>query len=155
MPAWHDEPRWNGLLNGEACPICLQGKPWGIVAELESAYVTVDAATKVRGYCCLVLKRHAVEIHDLSEEEGAALMRDVRRVSRLVQGITGSVKINWQIHGNTIPHLHVHVVPRYRGDELEGAGKGLGNLMGEPYTDREFSQFAQELQDALSVEGPE
>jgi len=30
------------------------------------------------------------------------------------------VKINYEIHGNSIPHLHMHFFPRYRGDQFEG-----------------------------------
>ena len=39
----------------------------------------------MRGYACLVFKRHVVELHDLSEDEGVAFMRDVRRLSAAVQ----------------------------------------------------------------------
>ena len=46
-------------------------------------------------------------------------MRDLQRVSKIVQEITGAVKLNYEIHGNTIPHLHVHLFPRYKGDPFE------------------------------------
>lgn len=141
MPAWQDRERWAQLVRGEACPICLSGGPSGIVAELEGGYLKVDEHARVRGYCCLVAKRHAVELHDLSEAKGAALMRDLQRVSRVVQGITGAIKINHEIHGNTIPHLHVHVIPRYPNDELEELGTSLGSLAGSPYRDGEFAEF--------------
>jgi diadenosine tetraphosphate (Ap4A) HIT family hydrolase len=41
-------------------------------------------------------------------------------VSRSVQAVTGAVKLNYEIHGNTIPHLHIHVYPRFVGDPFEG-----------------------------------
>src|SRR5262249_54143370 len=47
------------------------------------------------GYCCLFVKRHAVELHDLTEAEGAAYMRDIQKVSRALQTVTGAVKRNW------------------------------------------------------------
>lgn len=31
-----------------------------------------------------------------------------------------TVKMNYEIHGNSIPHLHMHFFPRYRGDQFEG-----------------------------------
>jgi alpha-ketoglutarate-dependent taurine dioxygenase len=40
------------------------------------------------GYCCLVLKRHAVELYDLSADEASALMKDMRRVAEALQAIT-------------------------------------------------------------------
>lgn len=65
------------------------------------------------------MKRHAVELHDLGDAEAASLMSDMRRVSRALQTVTGAVKINVDIHGNTLPHLHVHFFPRYIGDPYE------------------------------------
>lgn len=73
------------------------------------------------GGCALFLKRHAVELHELAEEEGAAWMRDVRRLSRVLKEATSAVKMNYEVHGNTIPHLHMHFFPRYPGDAFEGA----------------------------------
>ena len=109
-----------GLVGGEACPICAgDGRPYGIVAELGASYLTAERGTPFRGYCCLVLKRHAVELHDLGESE-ASLMDDMRRTSRALQEVTGAVKVNVDIHGNTLPHLHVHFFPRYVGDPGRG-----------------------------------
>lgn len=67
-----------------------------------------------------VSRTHAVELHDLPEEDAAAFMRDARRVSRALIAATGAVKLNYEIHGNTLPHLHMHFFPRYRGDRFEG-----------------------------------
>ena len=41
-------------------------------------------------------------------------------VAEAVQAVTGSPKLNYEIYGNTIPHLHMHIFPRYPGDPYEG-----------------------------------
>jgi diadenosine tetraphosphate (Ap4A) HIT family hydrolase len=46
-------------------------------------------------------------------------MKDIQRVAKVLQVITGAVKLNYEIHGNTIPHLHLHLLPRYREDPFE------------------------------------
>ena len=74
----------------------------------------------MQGYAWLPLRRHAVELHELTEPEGAAFMRDLRRVSSAIAAATRAVKLNYEIHGNTVPHLHVHIFPRYVGDAFEG-----------------------------------
>ena len=103
-------------MSGETCPICAgDGKPYGTVAELAS-YLTTERDTPFRGYCCLVRKRHAVELYDFGEGEAASLMEDMQRTSRALQEATGAVKVNVDIHGNTLPHLHAHFFPRYVGD---------------------------------------
>jgi SAM-dependent methyltransferase len=41
-------------------------------------------------------------------------------VAREVDGALGPDKLNYEIHGNTIPHLHLHLFPRRPGDRFEG-----------------------------------
>jgi diadenosine tetraphosphate (Ap4A) HIT family hydrolase len=103
----------------------------------------------MRGYCCLVLKRHAIELYDLSTDEGAALMKDMQRVAEAVQAITGAVKLNYGIHGNTIPHLHVHVFPRYKGDPFEGGPIDPKVIQESPYKEGELESFRRLLQAKL------
>jgi diadenosine tetraphosphate (Ap4A) HIT family hydrolase len=91
-----------------------------VVAKLEASWVTMQEAAPVPGYVCLVSQTHAVDLHDLPTATACAFMRDARRVSRAVACVTGAVKMNYEIHGNSIPHLHMHFFPRYRGDQFEG-----------------------------------
>jgi diadenosine tetraphosphate (Ap4A) HIT family hydrolase len=41
-------------------------------------------------------------------------------VARGLRAATEARKINYEIHGNTLPHLHVHLYPRFEGDPFEG-----------------------------------
>lgn len=63
--------------------------------------MTVNEDATMRGDACLVSRRHIVELHDLSDPEAAAFMRDIRRLSAAVQAVTGAVKMNYGVHGNT------------------------------------------------------
>jgi diadenosine tetraphosphate (Ap4A) HIT family hydrolase len=103
----------------------------------------------VRGYACLVFARHAVELHDLNEAEAAAFMRDMRRVSAAAAAITNPVKMNYEVHGNTAPHLHVHFFPRYQGDQFEGGPINPRIAKRPAYAPGEFEQFRERLQTAL------
>ncbi len=80
----------------------------------------MQEAAPVSGYACLVSQLHAVELHDLPEATASAFMRDAQRVSRALKTATGAVKLNYEIHGNSLPHLHMHFFPRHRGDRFEG-----------------------------------
>lgn len=121
MSRWTDPGEWARVLTPEGCVVCRQGRPTHVVAELEVSWVTMsEEAAGLPGSCALFLKRHAVELHDLAEDEGAAWMRDVRRLSRVLKEATGAVKMNYEVHGNTIPHLHMHFFPRYPGDPFQG-----------------------------------
>jgi diadenosine tetraphosphate (Ap4A) HIT family hydrolase len=152
---WTDPEKWQALLSGEACPICASGKPYGIVAELEATYLTTEEGVPFRGYCCLVLKRHAVELHDLSNSEAVSVMNDMRRLSRALQDVTGAVKINVDIHGNTLPHLHAHFFPRYVGDPYEGGPIDFRRVEGEgpsTYGPGEFEKFVDALRSAVATD---
>jgi diadenosine tetraphosphate (Ap4A) HIT family hydrolase len=149
MSKW-STTEWEALRSGEACPICLSGKPFGIVAELNAMYLTSSPNSPMRGYCCLVLKRHAVELYELTADEACALMRDLQRVAAALQEITGAVKLNYAIHGNTIPHLHVHLFPRYKGDPFEDGPINPRLIRESLYGDGEFESFRRTLQTKLS-----
>jgi diadenosine tetraphosphate (Ap4A) HIT family hydrolase len=105
----------------------------------------------MRGYCCVVLKRHAVELHELPDEEAIAFMRDIQRVGRAIHEITKAVKLNYEIHGNTIPHLHVHLYPRHRGDPFEGRPIDPALIKASPYKSNEFENFVDELRSYVTA----
>ena len=145
QPSWTDADRWNALQNGTDCPLCARAKTDDVVASLETCVVTTDPTVRVKGYCCIILKQHRVELHGLSGFEGAAFMRDVQRVAAAVQTITGAIKLNYEVHGNVIPHVHMHIVPRYPGDEIERTGKPFAQLQEDVYRDGEFSDYTEKL----------
>ncbi len=121
MSRWMDPDAWARLLMPEGCPICREGGPTHVIAKLEVSWLTMsDEPGPLPGSCALFLRRHAVELHELDADEAAAYMRDVQRVSRAVKAATGAVKMNYEIHGNTVPHLHMHLFPRTPGDVYVG-----------------------------------
>jgi diadenosine tetraphosphate (Ap4A) HIT family hydrolase len=154
---WRDPDRWRALLSGEACPICADHTPPEVVviAEMEASFLTTEEGAPFRGYCCLVLKRHAVELHDLGEEEAASLMEDMRRTSRALQEVTGAVKINVDIHGNTMPHLHAHFFPRYVGDPYEDGPidfRRAEDTAAFTYDPGELRRFVENLRSAVGAD---
>ena len=149
MAEWTNPDRWSALCSGAGCPICQRGEPLDIVATLSVSWVTMHVAPPVRGYVCLVSKIHAVELHDLAEDTAAAFMQDARRVSKSLSYVTGAVKINYEIHGNSIPHLHMHFFPRYRGDQFEGAPINPKQAVQPVYLPGEFDQIRRDFLEAL------
>ena len=58
----------------------------------------------------------ASEMTDLSEEDAATLMSEMRIATHVMQGLAKPDKINIAALGNIVPQLHVHVVGRFRSD---------------------------------------
>lgn len=98
----------------------------------------------------MVSKIHAVELHDLTDAAGAAFMREAQRVSAALAASTGAIKLNYEIHGNSLPHLHMHFFPRYRGDPFEGQPINP-NLVTQPvYVAGEFRRILEDFLRALN-----
>ena len=149
MSGWSDPEEWGRLCRAESCPVCLRGRPRDFVAELEASFLIAGEDAPLRGYCFLLLKSHAVELYELDPAEACAFMRDAQRASKAVQGVTGAVKMNYEIHGNTIPHLHLHLFPRYAGDPFENQPINPRAVRGTVYTPGEFAAFVGKLRAAL------
>ena len=138
-------------MSTDACVICLKGVPNDVVAELDGSWVTVPEFAPLKGYACLVFRRHAVELHDLSEHEGATFMRDVQRLSRVLKRITGATKLNYEVHGNTIEHLHMHFYPRRVDDVFQGRPISPKEVTTPVYGVGELEDFRSVLRGALGL----
>jgi diadenosine tetraphosphate (Ap4A) HIT family hydrolase len=68
------------------------------------------------GFVRVILKRHATEMADLGESERDRLMAVVFAVEAAVRETMKADKMNLASLGNQTPHVHWHVVPRFRDD---------------------------------------
>ena len=77
--------------------------------------VLVDSGTTDgdrRDYLCVVAKRHVEEVFELDLDERRAFWDDVTLASEQLSNLVRPDKINIELHGNTIRHLHAHVFAR-------------------------------------------
>ena len=74
-----------------------------------------------RGYSVVIWRgRHVAEPTELSEDEAAQYWREVLEAGHRIEQRLQPVKLNYDILGNELPHLHTHVVPRYADDPKPG-----------------------------------
>jgi diadenosine tetraphosphate (Ap4A) HIT family hydrolase len=116
--AGFDADAWSRKISGDDCPVCAgqDGGGPGVVAELASGRVVLQDDAAFRGYCILYHRRHVTELHELTPAEQAALIGDVSRIAAALMRVCRPAKLNYAILGNVVPHLHVHVIPRYPAD---------------------------------------
>jgi diadenosine tetraphosphate (Ap4A) HIT family hydrolase len=70
------------------------------------------------GWTVLVLTRHATELWELSRDERIALMEGVTEVARALAVVFDARKLNYELLGNQLAHIHWHVVPRRADDPI-------------------------------------
>lgn len=102
------------------CPICMSGRPLDVIAELDATWVTAQAIAVLPGYACVVARRHVEEPYHLPDDEMIVFWRESMTVARGLGTLFQPRKMNYEIHGNSIPHLHLHLYPRFAGDPFEG-----------------------------------
>lgn len=94
-----------------------------IVHEDEATLAFMDIRQFQAGHTLVVPKRHIVDIYELDDATGAALMSSVARVARGVRAALTPDGLNvWQSNGlaggQEVFHLHFHVLPRRSDDGL-------------------------------------
>ena len=68
------------------------------------------------GWTVLVLKRHATELFQLSANERSELIEEVSMVGQALMEVFHAAKINYELLGNQLPHIHWHIIPRLTND---------------------------------------
>lgn len=100
------------------CPFC--GDP-EIIIENELAFVHPDTYPVNPGHCLIIPRRHIAEYFEATADEKLAIWQLLDEVKPLIDrkyvpdGYNVGVNIG-AAAGQSIPHLHIHVIPRYKGD---------------------------------------
>jgi histidine triad (HIT) family protein len=106
------------------CKIMAKQIPASVVYEDEHTLAFMDLGQVNPGHVLVALKAHAENVYALDDAQAGAVFRSVARVSRAIraafapQGLS-VYQANGKAAGQTVFHLHVHLVPRYDGDGME------------------------------------
>ena len=119
-------PSFYAHRRGDGCPMCAEHRQddvgYGLrFLEGETADAYLQRAKIQRGYAVVVWRgRHVAEPTELEDEEVFGYLRDVLCAARALEQHFGPVKTNYNTLGNSMPHLHTHVIPRYADDPKPG-----------------------------------
>jgi diadenosine tetraphosphate (Ap4A) HIT family hydrolase len=151
MSSWRDRAWWQSLRDGSKCWTCADGPRGILIAESSSAWVTTRKEVPCRGNVTIFTKRHVVEPYELPTDELQAFFATVATVARAIDEVVRPVKLNYEIHGNTNPHLHLHLFPRYPGDAFEG-GPIRPSELHVTHSEEEIAAFTAAIGRALAVQ---
>ena len=113
---WRDG--WAEQLLGRRCVLCdligVRENSWGIrvfTGQYADAYLPRSGS--VPGYTVAVWNgRHLSEPTQLQAPEAAGYWQETLQVGRAVEQGFEHAKMNYQMLGNNVPHLHTHIIPR-------------------------------------------
>lgn len=105
------------------CRIARGEAPGALVLQTRQVVAFLDHRPLFPGHCLVVPRPHVATLADLPDPLTGPLWEAVRALARAVEAALeadGSfVAVNNRV-SQSVPHLHVHVVPRRRGDGLRG-----------------------------------
>lgn len=130
------------------CDIVAGAAPAEIVSADDIAVAFLDRTPLFEGHTLVVPAHHAVQLSDLPAVEVGPFFRRVQLIATVMPGALGSggtfVAMN-NVVSQSVAHLHVHVVPRTKGDGLRGFFWPR-----RKYGDGESAEFAGRLRAALA-----
>lgn len=130
------------------CEIINGHEPAAFVLQEPEVVAFLDRRPVFPGHALVVPREHHVTLADLPESLLTTVMFAVQRMSAAVPaafGAQGTFVANNNIVSQSVPHLHVHVVPRTKGDGLRGFFWPR-----RPYaSDDEMAGYAERLRAAL------
>lgn len=98
--------------------------PSARVFEDELTLAFMDLGQVNPGHVLVASKRHAATLFDLTPDEAAAMMRTAQRIALAVRAAFDPdgvmlLQANGAVAGQTVGHVHLHVVPRHAGDGID------------------------------------
>ena len=148
-----DYQSWVKMSDPQHCPVC-QNEPMPSemvdVVELPHSWLVAEPVECLRGACHVVAKKHVIELYELNEDELLGLMKEVQCYAYALKEVTGAVKINYEIHGNSAPHLHLHLYPRYMDDPFPGQPIDYRQKRNQ-YASDTFEVFVRQMQETVAA----
>lgn len=140
---------WEQRKQGVGCPFCadLTGRSFHSGRVSEALF---ERHAIAKGHTAVVFRRrHVATFTDLDPVELADYWLDVQDVARAIERVFEPCHVNYQLLGNLVPHLHVHVVPRYLDDSApQHPLPWTTSLVPE----EDFARSVRDLRDAMTRE---
>lgn len=116
------------------CPFCNKKTETAVFGKTEYSMALYNISPLMPGHSLIIPKRHVSTIYELTDVEYKDMMFFMRNISDLLRKAYSAGGINWTLQegepaGQTVSHLHFHLIPRYSGDYAD-AGDWYPKLQG-------------------------
>lgn len=115
------------------CPFCNPESERELIAESATAYAILDKYPVSKGHALIIPKKHCIDYFELTFEEQSACIILLNSVQKIITDIYKPDGFNIGINikepaGQTVFHVHIHLIPRYIGD-LENPRGGVRGVI--------------------------
>ncbi len=120
--------------NHTQCPFCNIERE--IITENNRSVAIYDGYPVSKGHALIIPKLHCANYFELSLEDQYACITLLNETKNIIQskynpdGFNVGININ-EVAGQTIPHVHIHLIPRYSGDVERPKGGVRGVIPGK------------------------
>jgi diadenosine tetraphosphate (Ap4A) HIT family hydrolase len=98
-----------------------------------------------RGRCIVALDQHETEFFHLPQEQQDAYMRDVAQTAKALEQAFSPDKINYGAFGDTNPHVHFHLVPKYKDGPAWGGMFEMMPAANIQLSDEEYREIIEQI----------
>jgi diadenosine tetraphosphate (Ap4A) HIT family hydrolase len=96
-----------------SCPLCLAQNENVIYKNDLFRVILID---EIPGFTRIILNKHIAEFSDLSLDESLEISKAIYKIEKAMLKHIKPDKVNIASLGNYVPHLHIHIIPRYKDD---------------------------------------
>lgn len=114
------------------------------ICELPYSKVYLNRDQKHKGRCIVMLKGHKTEYFQMTPEENAGYFAELAKVAKAIYDLYQPDKLNYATYGDGVPHVHVHVVPKYK-DGLNWGSPFDDTLPKVLLSDEEYTEMVNAL----------
>lgn len=114
------------------------------ICRMQYADIYLNRDQKHKGRIIVKFKDHKTEYFQLTKEENAGFFAELALASEAVFNLYHPDKINYATFGDGVPHVHVHVVPKYK-DGLDWGAPFDDSLPKLLLTEEEYARMTEEI----------
>lgn len=101
------------------------------------------------GRCVIAYKDHAKELTDLSADEAALFIKDMQTAGAAIAKSVNPAKVNYGMFSDTLPHLHVHIVPKQVGGHTFGGTFEMNVNPPKYLSEDEYTEIIEKIKSNL------
>ena len=119
------------------------------ICDLSVSTVFLFKEQTYKGRCIVAYKDHNIELFELSNSELLAFMKDVNKVAATMKKLFSEEKINYGAYSDKLPHLHMHLVPKYV-DGPDYGGTFVMNPQKVYLPEQEYAEMINKIKEGLN-----